>query len=81
MNRADYRTIKKLNSDTRAWREYIIARLDQLPTPPADFENFVNVAYLNQYIENIDKPWNEQAQLDRTYCHMIAREEYNKRAK
>ena len=81
MNRADYRTIKKLNIYTCSWREYIIARLDQLPTPPADFENFVNVAYLNQYIENIDKPWNEQAQLDRTYCHMIAREEYNKRAK
>ena len=79
MNRADYRTIKKLNSDTRAWREYINARLDQLPTPPADFENFCNVAYLNQYIENIDKPWNEQAQLDRAYCCMIAREEYNKR--
>jgi len=81
MNRADYRTIKKLNSDTRAWREYIIARLDQLPTPPADFENFVNVAYLNQYIEDLNKPRSEQIQLDRTYCQMIAREEYNKRAK
>lgn len=75
------RQLKKINSDTRAWREYIIARLDQLPEPPANFENFCNVAYLNQYIENLDKPWSEQIQLDRTYCQMIAREEYNKRAK
>jgi len=79
MNRADYRTIKKLNSDTRAWREYINARLDQLPEPPANFENFVNVAYLNQYIEDLNKPRSEQIQLDRAYCQMIAREEYNKR--
>ena len=79
MNRAEYNTIKKLNIATKQWRNRINAELDKLQTMPANLENFINVAYLNQYIDNLDKPLHDQNLLDRTYCYFIALEEYNKR--
>lgn len=69
----------RITRDALDWSTYFTNALDKLESQPANYQDFYNTVSLNHYIQDLDKPWSEQNQLENYQKQTIALDLYNQK--
>lgn len=69
----------RITRDAIDWSTYFTNALDKLESQPASYQEFYNTVSLNHYVQDLDKPWSAQNQLENYQKQSIALDLYNQR--